>query len=53
MNDSTATSAATTTFFSASSTIAHERRTWAVIWLCGAMMALEIGGGAGCSARSR
>ncbi len=22
-----------------------ERRTWAVIWLCGAMMALEIGGG--------
>jgi cation diffusion facilitator family transporter len=23
-----------------------ERRTWAVIWLCGAMMVLEIGGGA-------
>jgi len=23
-----------------------ERRSWAVIWLCGAMMVLEIGGGA-------
>ena len=23
-----------------------ERRTWAVIWLCGAMMALEVVGGA-------
>ena len=29
-----------------------ERRTWAVIWLCAAMMLAEIVG-AGCSARSR
>jgi cation diffusion facilitator family transporter len=33
-------------FFLGKDHLSAERRTWAVIWLCGAMMALEIAGGA-------
>jgi cation diffusion facilitator family transporter len=39
------TSAVHSHFFLGEGHEANERRTWAVIWLCAAMMVLEIGGG--------